>query len=465
MKTFWTPTTIYTMNLLAKENVLSKVYGLVGILALFLFSCEDPSEIGLSLNPDDNIGVHFVELPVATSLTLQDSINTSRPATLLAGSYTDPFFGRVTAVTYAEVQANLNSIADDAVFDSLTLSLEYGYVYGDGFLDQTFTVAMLADTLSDTTVYYNDDVLPTVSTLGQQVYTVDGARLADYPDSTATLTMTLDASFGSDLFDQLKADAFEDHEEFSFFFPGITISGDGNNGSIVGFSTEEGASKLILHYHTAEDTVLLNFPLENRVPSFNHISVDRAGTPLASLVNGEAIPSPDGRLYFQAGTGVTPKLDLSSLYEFAAVDSNANLIINRAEIVINNIVEPPTHFEAPSNILLFYTNETNNRIVLRNEYGVVQEDAIYGRYLNNSSIAPDTLLNPGSSSAPLFIPYNERKDTYSSAISLFTQTLLDRRRWLDQLLVIPASNGSTVNRAILNSDDIKLKIYYTTLKK
>src|SRR5690606_4092582 len=122
-------------------NLLDRSLGLVIFLAFSIFSCEEPNEIGLSLNPDDKIGVYFVELPIESSMAYVDSFNTSSGNIIYSGVQSVPEFGSTEATAYTQVAWTSTAIKAGAVFDSITFSLDPSVFYGaDTNTAQTYTV-------------------------------------------------------------------------------------------------------------------------------------------------------------------------------------------------------------------------------------------------------------------------------------------------------------------------------------
>src|SRR5690349_3936895 len=73
-------------------NLLDKSLGQLALLAvaLFFFSCEDPTSIGFP-NPNDKFDIHTIEIPLETSTILVDSVitdnKTLRDGVTLVGKY------------------------------------------------------------------------------------------------------------------------------------------------------------------------------------------------------------------------------------------------------------------------------------------------------------------------------------------------------------------------------------------
>lgn len=457
MITFWTLTITYIMNLLDKKNPIEKGVGLVAILALFLFSCEDPSEIGLSLNPDDQVEVYFVELPLIASVTLQDSINTTRTGRLLSGNYIDPNFGQISAKSFTQVRGNFASIEEGATFDSLTLSLSLDYANGTDFSSHKILIHKLLQELKDTIYYSDDSIAIRPEVIGEKIF--------KNPSAGDTITMRLDQATGEKLFNDAVSNAFSNQTSFNQVFTGLSILGDEGNNGILGINTVSGASRMTLHYHTADDTLSLDFSIDNSLPGFNNIQAERTGTPLELLDSQKEIGKVNNMVFLQAGTGVIPKINISPLKEFLQADTNTNIIVNRAELIIEDAQELGEDLSPPASIRLFFTDSTNNRMVIANEFGVVQTEDVYNAILRLSDFDLSSQLNPFGPAVPLSINFDEEGQNYRSAVTLFVQTLKDRELALEQFLVFPISNGSSVNQAVFNQENIKLKIHYTSVKK
>ena len=91
------PTTTFTTSWPAKRLLLALS------LPFFLFSCEEPTDIGLDVQPDNQVGVHYYDAaPIETKTVLLDTIITSGSTQLtthLAGYIDDPVFGELQTGT------------------------------------------------------------------------------------------------------------------------------------------------------------------------------------------------------------------------------------------------------------------------------------------------------------------------------------------------------------------------------
>ena len=92
-------------------NLWAKCVKLLPALAgvLFFFSCQEDSSILGYKNPNSKFKVSYVEIPIASSVILRDSLRTSNFVyageinRFLVGKYTDDAFGNVTAIGFYSV--------------------------------------------------------------------------------------------------------------------------------------------------------------------------------------------------------------------------------------------------------------------------------------------------------------------------------------------------------------------------
>ena len=137
------------MSLSGRRSLLALV------LALILWSCEDPLRIALEDDRNtEQFGVFYRELIVPSAVYSFDSLLTSSTDQLLMGRTSDSDFGTVTMANYGEVLLEFTSPAfDSAFYDSLVLELPLSYFQGEFPSTNTFEVYQLADTFPSNTNY------------------------------------------------------------------------------------------------------------------------------------------------------------------------------------------------------------------------------------------------------------------------------------------------------------------------
>ena len=110
----------------------------VGILSLFLASCDTPKEIGDDLFSVE-VGLNYSDtISVKSSTVLIDSIYTGSPSTIWVGSFSHPVLGLAESAVYTQV-SNIDTLfaKSTSVYDSLTLRLTYASYQGDTTKAQT----------------------------------------------------------------------------------------------------------------------------------------------------------------------------------------------------------------------------------------------------------------------------------------------------------------------------------------
>ncbi|HMF73314.1 MAG TPA: DUF4270 family protein, partial [Flavitalea sp.] len=332
-------------------------------VALFFFSCEDETSfLGFRDHNNKKFKVNFVDIPVASSVLLMDSLRTSNfylpqdqgeTNRLLVGKYIDDLFGEVSATANTQFFTTNTSQAllkQGAELDSISMDLRFDfYTYGsEAFTSQTISIHELEKELQFDSIgrYYNKSNTPyNPTSLGTKTFSILPERFQEYIedqlDTVITIHLPLDLAFGQRIFDSaLKyrnattpADsAFVKPRDFVKEFKGIAIVAD-NADKIMGFSPTATASRITLHYHDDDtDSLQLNLSFTLMI-GYNKIDAQRGATSLAGLNEYSQPFSPDNGLrYIQSGTGVLTRLDFEEFYKFVDADSNSTMIVNSAEL-------------------------------------------------------------------------------------------------------------------------------------
>ncbi len=491
-------TTIFIMNLWVNRVRQLTILA----VALFFSSCVDETNLIGFKPPNSKFDVKYVEIPLDSSLVfLTDEIYTENNGAtgetnrLLVGVYDDPAFGKMKSIAYAEYYPlSKDSIKSFAEYDELELFLHFDYyVYGEGGItDETYSIHELTDSLPGNISYYNNTTFPynptplvTKDTVVSYTYFQEQAGKSTGKD-TVTIRMKLSDELGQRIFNFIK----DEREDFlndttaRAFFKGLVIVPGDDNKKMVGFSPNgmlQGSnptatfSKMTLRYH--EDTVkkALNFVfygsvivdakknLRRQIRSFNNIKADRSGS---AELSGHQPYTPftptDDLLYSQEGDGVVTSINFGNFYQFIT-DSikDGPIIINSGELVIdgveqNNTLTPINAFtlRALEDDYHFKTNknlkDTTDLILYQLSTGIPTLDPQF-----------NVLADLGSA---MIIPYKE--NVYKNHLTLFLQELSkkeDSKTRFRNFGLFPVSpqRGKSVNRTLINRNNIKLRIYYT----
>ena len=424
-------------------NLLDRRAGVFVLLFLVLWSCEEPNEIGLTLNPTDEVGVYYAELPIGANMVFIDSIATSNVSTLLSGSQSYPDLGTVEAVAYTQVAYNAGALNTEAILDSLVLQLSPGYFYGvDTTQVQRFYVHRILEGESlyrDSTYFSSKFTNYGEAILGSSDF-IYGTK-----DDTATvyqedlINITLDPAFAEDLFAKIKAKAFDSTEVFYKYLSGFAIVADQQNNGITGFDLSAGSSRLVMHYHTASDTSVFNFNISSAVPHYTYIKADYSGV-IPDEESYKEVTANNGLIYGQAGIGLLPKLKFDAFSNFT--DTVGAFVLNSATIDFGTIASMHEQLPPPAKLYMYLIDENN-------------------LYQGN--------LNAGfQSTTPLDFNYFAYGKEYltpsnSNLSDYFTMLKEGRIKW-DEVLVYSAANSSSVNIFSFDPSQAKLKLYYTKLK-
>ncbi|MDN5215598.1 DUF4270 family protein [Fulvivirgaceae bacterium BMA12] len=442
---------------------MAKRLGPIFILAL-IFSCEDPNEIGLNLNPGlQNLEVRFIEIPLEASNLQLDSVNSTINGQFMMGRIDDPVFGVTTATAYSQVRPSsfTTSFPEGVAFDSLILSVNGTYLYGDGTgQTQNISIHQLSEGIVDTIRYFTFDTRQfNNESIGELNFTVGATR----PD-TLRLSTRLDDDFGMTLFDAAvnNDDAFENTTSFDEYFKGLSFVSDPSNSMIFSANPEDPETVMSLYYSTSEDTVArrLNFTFNafvggqfNGNSYFSNISTDRTGTPVAGITERFTEFDPiDNKVFLQAGNALYPKIKLDALREFA---KSNNIKVNRADIVIERVEAFDDGLVPPESLFFFITNETNNFIPF-------SSGTVTGlRAVQQESAAPFAVGNE------LVVPFEQDSERqFEGSVTLYVQAgIVDELlAEPEDLLLVPSRFSSTINRVSFDTSNIKLRLFYTTFE-
>ena len=437
--TIWNHTIIFIMTLLAKNSM-----GLILVLALFFYACEDPNGIGLELKGDpDRIGAFYKEIELETSLINNDSLFTLSVVRLLSGKTYNPDYGEMMAAGYTQFgfsSAELN-IPDSATYDSLVLEIVNDYSFGTGILtNQRFTIHELTEDLYDTAAYFSFssaafDPLPLAA----------GDFLLPERSDTI-LSFRMEDAFGQRLFEAAKDTNVVDPSEVKTLlqlFKGLAIISDEANNSIMGINVLNDSTALRLYY-TYDDSTY-NYPFGFKaVANFNQFLTNRTGTPLQGIEDihyQDFIPEND-KAYIQSGANLVSKIDFGPLMSFFDTIDYVNINLGSIDITID---EPLQNERPPSSLSFYYTNEDNKRIQAS------------GGYIGIRDETSGDLLRAG---------FVEDELNYQGTITLFLDNLIKGYISETAVLMYPPDFGliNSVNQLIISPGNVKLKIYYSRVK-
>ena len=314
------------------------------------------------------------------------------------------------------------------------------------------------------------------------------------------------------IFDKLKGSTFA-RADLDAVLPGIVLAPSaGYEGSIVGFGRGRVGAQLRFSFsydsvQTDKEPVrrrrtfsLFFGPSRNGAGTagggataltsdpryYSYLISNRAGSPLAALnTTADAVPAAalDGRTYLQDGIGLGTRIAFQDLKPLQELRNTPGVAINRAELLVP--VQPFTSgvFPYPASFYLLEVDAANKVLVRPGTANqgaterVVQQDGANPQGSGAGAVA--ALTNTGSPNPT----YSLLMTTYLQAYLLPNglgprpddlPTALVLTPTLRQVPVVVQNNGGsriievtpplTLNRAVLDANNIKLRVYYSQLR-
>ena len=468
-------------------------------VALFFFSCEDEASLLGFKNPNKKFHVGYVDIALnASTVVAIDSLITDlRPFVdesgrtqtvdgLLVGQYDDPALGKISAQSFVSIYPLVSSeLQTGAVYDSVTVQFRLNsYAYGfSGTQQQTFRIhEITGDTLTlfNGNTYYANSPAPQYSAepIGQAAVLVNydsllkQATLPINQQDTLFATGRLSDDFGSRLFEAIRAGFSTSalHKIFKSQIKGLALL-PGDEQGVLGInviSSSGQLSRVTLHYHTVDaggavtDTLSRGFGTD--FASFTRIEADRSGTELAGIAPYQGV-EPGSNRFIQSGAPLITKIDLEPFYTFA--DSVDNILINSAELVIEDVMTAPGL--PPHSSLLLRLMNNNSDQFLNNRMASDREGA--AKYYVVSSRREKYYFAATDGSVPATIQYDDDTNSFSGFMTIFAQSLFmnkadgdgineNRLKYVALYPFSPPAERS-VTRTAFSKDNVSLRIFYT----
>jgi hypothetical protein len=508
-------------------NLLAKRAGqlLLGAV-LFFLSCEDDSFL-LGIKGKTKFQGRYHEITFSgdkSSVLLLDSVATDQfdisstdfeTYRFLIGEYNDPAFGMVRAESFAQFQPDnspfsppyFNSKGETLTYMYTTIDLlvDHDYTYGSPFnvdYDELVNVYDLTDTLSFYERYYSNSTHSYSATpIAQLAFKVKWILFEDVGHPNFFLSGRVDDEYGFRIFDYAgsKGDSAlvgDNLEDFRKMFYGLAFIPTQTSNRIIGYNVSL-LSKLSIHYRTATSTDTLStdfyfypFPYISS-NSFSNITTQRTTGGLVGISTPDQPFYPyndpaSTERYIQDGSVVITELNLSDYYSL--IDTLEDIVINSAEISLG-LETPPEGMAPPPDLYGVLMKEKDGKIVpydMNDKTDSLKLTKLAGNIFTDiRNFAISTEL---SSASPLVLEYDDDSNRYVGYATMFFQALFNTKDNPDQRIehlglfpvtaptkraitptrvvdVLLGGLGNSVNRAVLKTDNMKLKIYYTVPNK
>jgi hypothetical protein len=427
-------------------------------------SCQDPSNIGLELDPENNqIGVFYQEISLSASVVLQDSLTTTNSGVIVYGNEQSDFFGKTESIGYTRLFYNrdITRPKENAVLDSVKFLINMREVLtADTINSKTIHVHLLNEQIRDVE-YYN------FSSVSYDPTPVFSASF-DFTGRQDTIVSTkINNALTQEIFTELKDGRyFQDIFSFREFLPGLAFKAE--EGENVGFSTLIGNNTGFIFYFTNEgDTISRAYPIAtginfNLARHFSQVINDPTGTPIETVVEKNKAYTLPGFAGSKATLGLQVKLDLSPLDTF--LDTLTNINFNQVTLEMGPLVDFSER-ENPLTLIPYFTNETNRLLFRKDGFPmIVQPDG---------GIQADTETNEPAFSynAAHLILVNNQK-SYNQFITSHINAVYRKKIARTDYLLVPGFVNrqtqtisqefrSNLKEYVVGQNDIKLKIFYS----
>ncbi|MDQ6761385.1 MAG: DUF4270 domain-containing protein [Bacteroidota bacterium] len=382
----------------------------VVFLLLFLnWSCTkiDTTELGQDLIPAvDNIHTFETTFDVVANnfdnvISTCDSVHYA-DAHALGIINNDPLFGKTSANIYVEFKPASFPFtfpkADTLSLDSVVLVLHFAYSFGDTTQQQKVQVYSLTNPLHYDSTYTTCDVLPynNFELLGEKTYApqdINDSVHAFREDASNELRIKISNAFAQELIDHsayLASDsAFKEH------FNGFAIIADQSSGgnALSYFDITSANSRLSIYARTStagvKDTLVYDFPFTGLSGQGNSIVRERGNSEITNNVTHP--PAGNDLVYIQTSPGSYANLTIPGLTGLS------NRVINRAELIAEQVYSPTDDVFAAPNYLFLDTKDsstTGRYIPIPCDFTIVSQRPNFGYFGGNKKVVNDDQGHP-----------------------------------------------------------------------
>lgn len=452
-------------------NLWVKKIGPILGLALFLFTCEEPGEIGLELGQDvgDFVG-SFIEIPLNVGvvksepylLSNVDSVRViqyndktkkndttyihylNRVNNLIVGSIESEEFGKGTVKAFAQILplSFPAKIDENATYKDIKFIFNISGYNGDTLdvlNDQYFDIYELTEPL-DSTNFSNTEYSYSDTSIGTATINIE-------TDTTNTsVTTILSDDFGLKLFNELidsTNEATKSDTSFVKFLSGLAFVP--RDETTITFNINPIASTRIdLDYELNGETKTKTFVMDGVFT--HHVDTDYTGTAFESLSENTPEYNTD-KLYLNSTNGILTELDFAPFFELQ--DSIGALAINKATIIIEGI-ENKYFYRLPPSLNLFY-EESSLFNITEIPFSGGTNQKIDASRIASCTPSLDTLTNT--------IAYSN-----STAFSSILTDILANNDKTFKLLIAPYNYGKVPTQLFTDKENVKMRIYFSHLK-
>ena len=303
------------------------------VFSIILFSCKDPSEIGLDIHPESDrilIKNNSNFFNFSTNTLSEDSLRTDEPVRLLLGNLTsDPIFPKSNAHFISNLLLPSNNISfgdiTNIIVDSVILQYVIDDYYGNEI--QTFPnlyVSKLTDPIYKDSSYYSN--YPVVYSQSELV-SVNNTVVQD-SNSVSIIKISIDNSIGQEIIDG--GNALSSNEDFLQYFYGLKVAtvnpsdlNLANDNTILYLNADNQKSKFSIYYR--------DISVNDSVMSFDlMLGGDAARVNLFNQKNIQQLNASADSCYVQSMSSYLTSIQFNNLESIR--DTLKNKVINKVNL-------------------------------------------------------------------------------------------------------------------------------------
>lgn len=457
---------------LVDNDILSRVVGTKFFIALLVLtvtvfsSCEKASEVGLDVQPqDDLLNIKYIDTSSIRTLTVKsDSLKTDEAVITtgdaLLGKYMDPLFGTAGASIYTQLRLPTTnpSFGTGAAVDSAVLCLTYNSTkYGDtaSSTPLKINVYQLSAELKAEDDHYSNG---SVSMLGVDLANnfmfnprPKDSVMVTTPHEKPQLRIPINDFFAQTILNAQGTSTLANTTNFQAFVKGLYITAENTSlssgqGNILYFKMNDAKSRMIIYYHNDTGTYQKKYELNlSSTARFNRFAHDYSSSVHPDL-NAQLVSAPPANnpiVFAQAMAGLKTKVVFPYLHN---INDSGRVAVNKAELVIKmdttvtpylGLVDYPV---APTLVLFEIKDDGTSGVILPD-------------YFEGSNYFGGT--------------YDATNKQYKFNISRYIQQVLAGQKSNNGLYILVSNGAILANRVVLgggNSTDFKMKLNITYTK-
>lgn len=420
----------------------------VFFVCTLLTSCKDNPYLSTNtIHPHSLLDANETDTFTVRTTTLRsDSILASGLSSYSFGQINSTQFGTTKATVYAQFDLIADQMSGFGVIDSVFYVAQYASLIGDTGTQMNITLRAIntaGKKIQSGKTYYSKETFDLdPSTLASQTiicHPKDSVKVNAKKYAPHVRIQITDQNFLAMLQSQTASTGFYNNAAFHNVCNGIYVDVSSTNGNaIIKMNNSSGALTGLLVYHHASSGKDTSSLLKMGYGSVAHFEHDFTNATVAAHLN----QINDSVAYLAGFGGLITKID------FPYITSMKNVVVNRAQLVVEDLNPSSTKFPAPANLYLYRKDsiaQALEDVLLGSPFGDLSNSSYYGG--NRASNGTYTFN---------IARYMQRvvEGTYRNSFNGFYLNVLGQSVYGNQLIIGGGANAT---------HRLKLKMITTTL--